>query len=102
MITFPCQSFMPSYFPLDLALHYMKFEFVKVNAKQNMKLIIRFYGVIFPFSNRSQMMSTVAHEAQSSLSHCDVFYDPLQTVQSHGKMESICFMTDKEAKCCYW
>ena len=90
MITFPCQSSMPSYFPLDLALHYMKFEFVKVNAKQ------------FPFSNRSQMMSTVAHEAQSSLSHCDVFYDLVQTVQSHGKMESICFMTDKEAKCCYW
>lgn len=102
MITFPCQSFMLSYFPLDLALHYMKFEFVKVNAKQNMKLIIRFYGVMFPFSNRSQMMSTVAHKAQSSLSHCDVFYDLLQTVQSHGKMESICFMTDKEAKCCYW
>lgn len=48
------------------------------------------------------MMSTVAHEAQSSLSHCDVFYDLVQTVQSHGKMESICFMTDKEAKCCYW
>lgn len=93
---------MPSYFPLDRSLHYMKFEFVKVNAKQNMKLIIKLYGVIFPSSNRSQMMSTVAHEAQSSLYNCDVFYDLLQTVQSHGKMESICFMTDKEAKCCYW
>lgn len=80
----------------------MKFEFVKVNAKQNMKLMIKFCGVIFPFSNRSQMMSTVAHKVQSSLSHCGVFYDLLQTVQSCGEMESICFMTDKEAKCCYW
>ena len=62
----------------------MKFEFVKVNAKQNMKLIIKLYGVIFPSSNRSQMMSTEAHEAQSSLYNCDVFYDLLQTVQSHG------------------
>ena len=69
----------------------------------DVNLTIRFQIAVRLFSNRSQMMSKwgknkkVAPEAQPSVSlmflpHFDVTCDLLRNKQTHGSMESICFI----------